>query len=158
MKKNLLFILAIFSFVSLTAESKYKFSSEKRAVPFGERKTDRLYITIERNGKKWGLEIPSYEEIRGLEDPQFEETKDGFLINFFWGGGRYFWRENFFFTEITDELYLYKIDTTIKEYHYSEDTDDVDEIVENRTRLLQPPQSISELNAEKISKLLGSSE
>ena len=41
MKKNLLFLLAIFSFVSLT-----------------------------------------YEEIRGLEDPQFEETKDGFLINF----------------------------------------------------------------------------
>ena len=113
-------------------------------------------LTIARNGGKWILEIPSFEEVRDLDfdETDFEETDGGFSLHFHWGGGRYFWRETFFFKESGGEPCLYKIESTCDELSWDENGEPNGE-TDTETRSVTPPIKISELSAEKINKLLG---
>lgn len=155
MKKTFYLPLVFLVLVPVFAKPKYTFSCERHEVPLGKKTTVRRYITIARNGESRGIWIPSYEEVRNLEEPVFDETDDGFSLSFHWGGGRYFWYEVFFFKKIAGEPCLYKIDSTVYELTYNRETGEFDEETETQTRPIEPPIKISELNADKINGLLG---
>lgn len=119
---------------------------------------DRASVLISRSdGATWNIDFPGYEEVRNFELPYFAETVEGFSLSFHWGGGRYFWRELLFFKEIGGEPCLYKIDSTVDEYIYNHDKGDLDIETETKSRVIQPPIKISELDADKINKLFGGS-
>ena len=100
-KKFLLFVFLTLILAPVFAEPKYTFSCESRSVVLRkDHSVERRYVTIARNGGKWVLEIPSYQEVRDLDAPVFTETDDGFSLGFHWGGGRFYWTEIFFFKEI----------------------------------------------------------
>ena len=116
---------------------------------------ERRDVTIARNGGKWVLEIPSYQEVKNLDDPVFTETDDGFSLGFHWGGGRFYWTEIFFFKEIEGEPCLYKIDSTVSKLTYDHDKGEFDCESETKNRPIQPLIKISELTIDKIKGLLG---
>ena len=157
MKKQIpLTALLILALATALAQPKYTVSCGGHSVLLENRETTRVLLTISRDGGGWTLEIPSFEEVRDLDfsESDFEETDDGFLLHFHWGGGRYFWHEIFFFKESGGEPCLYKIESTASIYERNSDGDfDVEK--DTQTRSITPPIPISELSAEKINALLG---
>ena len=155
-KKFFLLVFLTLILVPVFTEPKYTFSCESRSVVLRKGySVERRYVTIAHNGGKWVLEIPSYQEVRDLDDPVFTETDDGFSLGFYWGGGRFYWTEIFFFKEIEGEPCLYKIDSTVYEYTYDHDKGENDCESETKNRPIQPPIKISELTIDKINGLLG---
>ena len=117
----------------------------------------RCYLLISRSdGEVWELEIPSGEEVKNLsfDESNFEETDDGFLLHFNWGGGRYFWSETFFFKESDGEPCLYKIESRLTEYTLNKKTGDFDDETDTKVRMIAPLIKLSDFN-EKLPKLLG---
>ena len=155
-KKFLLFVFLTLILAPVFAEPKYTFSCESRSVVLRkDYSIERRDVTIARNGGKWVLEIPSYQEVKNLDDPVFTETDDGFSLGFYWGGGRFYWTEIFFFKEIEGEPCLYKIDSTVSKLTYDHDKGEFDCESETKNRPIQPPIKISELTIDKIKGLLG---
>ena len=158
MKKLFLILSAAVVLAPLFGEPNYTFSSERRdeAFPSGFM-IERTFVIIEHKGKKWELSLPVADwEAKNfsLGNPAFAETDEGFYIAFVWGGGRYFWRETFFFKESGGEPCLYKIESTCDELSWDENGEPNGE-TDTETRSVTPPIKISELSAEKINKLLG---
>ena len=82
-KKFLLSVFLTLILVPVFAELKYTFSCESRSVVLRkDYSIERRDVTIARNGGKWVLELPSYQEVRDLDAPVFTETDDGFSLDF----------------------------------------------------------------------------
>lgn len=155
MKKLFLILAAAVALAPLFGEPNYTFSSERRDEAFSSGfMIERTFVIIGHNGKKWELPLPVADwEAKnfGLGNPAFAETDEGFYIAFVWGGGHCHFYELFFFKEIAGEPCLYKIETRLSSDYESP----YDYKTETRQRPIQPSVKISELNADKISELLG---
>lgn len=154
MKKLFAILFFLFTTVPFFAEPKYSFYLERRDEQGHEYIHSRCWATIARNGGKWELRFPLADfEVKNFSEPIYEETDEGFCLEFDWGGGNYLWNDIFYFIEIDDEPCLYKTDTYLthpdKNNKYEYVTDDC------VTSFIEPPIKISCLGTEKINRYLG---
>lgn len=99
---------------------------------------ERYCITVKKDGKSWIFEVPIYHDSRFLSfmSDYFIETEEDFII-YFYSSYNYF----FHFKEIDGEPYLYKIQRN-----------------KSKTKEITPNIKMSDLNHEKIYKLMTSIE
>lgn len=149
-----LFFTANLSFLS--AEPNYSFYLNRRNEEGRKYSYSRYWVTIARNGGRWELRLPTFDELRDLDfdENDIQENKDGFEIHFHWGSGRYSHHEILFFKEIEDEPCLFKIES-----HYTENSwdknGDWNGIQEYENMFVNPPVKISRLGTKKIINILG---
>ena len=122
------------------------------SVPFDRLEEKAHFYMYRSDGKTWEIEL-TYPII----EPELQENDGGFSLDFCWGTGGFFKRYTFFFSEIQGEPSLYKIEalTNTVVRHEGEDNTSPEIETETQTRAIQLPIKITELNADKIRKLLG---
>ena len=153
-----LFALVFITGVSLLfAEPKYSFYLERREEQETNYTVLRCWAIITCNDESWELRLPHTEsDIKYLDEPQFEQTAEGFCLKYNWGGAKWTSHDTFFFTfyPYEDEPVLYKVQSSTEIYG-SMENGDVGIVSQYDDEFnIEPAIKISRLGAEKMERLI----
>ena len=158
MKKLILIFTMIFATLPLFAGAYYSFSLEYREEQETNYTVLRCWAIITCNDESWELRLPHTEsDIKYLDEPQFEQTAEGFCLKYNWGGGKWTSHDTFFFTfyPYEDEPVLYKVQSNTEIYG-SMENGDVGIVSQYDDEFdIEPAIKISRLGAEKMERLSG---
>ncbi len=90
-----------------------------------------ITVTKNNNEKMATIVLPNSEDVKNFSISKIEQTVTGFKIIANWGGGNYFYRREFYFTNRMNEIYLDSINMN-SYIHESE-------IQNNETKIINPP-------------------
>ncbi|MBR5932895.1 MAG: hypothetical protein IK002_02800 [Treponema sp.] len=158
MKKLILIFTLIFATLPLFAGAYYSFSLEYREEQETNYTVLRCWAIITCNDESWELRLPHTEsDIKYFDEPQFEQTAEGFCLKYNWGGGKWTSHDTFFFTfyPYEDEPVLYKVQSNTEIYG-SMENGDVGIVSQYDDEFdIEPAIKISRLGAEKMERLSG---